>query len=227
MRITIAVSWLVLSTCVATVAHAEEGERVRQLEGQVEALQGEVAELKRLVADLAASREEVATPVAPGHAELVGRPRLPSISWGGFADVEYQVESFRPDEEPDRTGNRFVLGDLDLFLSSQLSEDVSFLSEILLEFQGQGENVVDVERLLLKYEYADWLNASAGRGHTPIGYWNTHYHHGTWLYTTVERPLLFEFEDEDGILPVHYVGVELSGRVLSTEDLLLEYNAVV
>lgn len=228
MRISIVVSCVALSLCAdAAIAHSQESgesDRVGQLEGQVQALQAQVAELKRLVADLAeaAPREPV-----PARGEALGRPRLPTLEWGGFGDVQYQAESFRPDEAPDQTKNRFVLGDLDLFVTSQLSEDVSFLSEIEFEFQEQGENVVDVERLLLKYEYADWLNASAGRGHTPIGYWNTHYHHGRWLYTTVERPLLFEFEDHGGILPIHYVGVELSGRAVATESLLLDYNAVV
>jgi hypothetical protein len=56
---------------------------------------------------------------------------------------------------------------------------------------------------------------SVGRGHTAIGYYNTAYHHSTWMQTTTARPFLFEFEDRGGILPVHIVGATANGRVPS------------
>lgn len=229
MRLSIAV------LCVAPIvllgasgARADENDRVEELEGEVADLRGRVSDLTQLVEDVLAEREAEGGVVAPGlHGAPGGGLQLPSLTIGGFSDVEYQVESVRPDAASNTTRNFFRLGDLDLFLSSQLSEKVSFLSEVLIEFEDQGGNIVDVERLLLKYEYADWLNGSAGRGHTPIGYWNTHYHHGSWLQTTVERPLLFEFEDEGGILPLHFVGLELSGRSSDTDFGLVDYAALV
>jgi hypothetical protein len=48
-------------------------------------------------------------------------------------------------------------------------------------------------------------NVVVGRFHSAIGYSNTAYHHGTWLQTTTGRPLLFQFEDQGGILPIHNV----------------------
>lgn len=228
MRLSIAVLF-VAPFLAAPLAGADESERVEQLEAEVRSLKGQVADLMRLVDDLVEERHGAgAVAAAQGYHSLSEGPQLPSLSIGGFADVNYQVESFRPDgPDNDDVKNAFSLGDLDIFLTSQLSDRVSFLAEILFEFEEQGVNVIDVERLLLKYEYADWLNAVVGRGHTPVGYYNTHFHHGAWLRTTVERPLLFEFEDEGGILPLHFVGLELTGRTLDTEFATIGYNALV
>jgi hypothetical protein len=204
VRASIALLLACSTTLGASLAKAGDSDRIRQLEDEVAELRGQV---ERLVA-----RDRVERGSRGGD-DPFGAPRLPELFIGGFSDVSYAVERERPGSGGHDTTNAFELGDLDLFLSSRLSERISFLSEILIEFGGQGANVIDVERLLLKYEHEDWLRASAGRGHTPIGYWNTHFHHGTWLQTTVERPLLFEFEDEGGILPLHYLGLEGSGSV--------------
>ena len=51
--------------------------------------------------------------------------------------------------------------------------------------------------------------------HTAIGYYNTAYHHSSWLQTTTGRPLLFDFEDHGGILPIHMVGVSATGQIPS------------
>lgn len=230
MRISIAVMCAaLLALPAAPLAQAGESDRVGQLEAEVQALRGQVADLMRLVDDLVDERgTEGGVAASQGLYASGDGPQLPALSIGGFADVEYQVESFRPDgPDNNELANRFVLGDLDIFLTSQLSDRVSFLTEILLEFEDQGRNIVDVERLLLKYEYADWLNGVVGRGHTPIGYWNTNYHHGSWLYTTVDRPLLFAFEDEGGILPLHFVGLELAGRTVDTDFASFDYTALV
>ena len=45
-----------------------------------------------------------------------------------------------------------------------------------------------------------------GRFHTDIGYWNTAFHHGLWLQIPVERPHVLRFEDDGGLVPVHWVG---------------------
>jgi hypothetical protein len=98
------------------------------------------------------------------------------------------------------------------------------LSEIVFEANG-GESPstqipinafkAEPERVLLEYSLNDYFNLSAGRYHTAIGYYNTAYHHSTWLQTTTGRPFLFEFEDDGGILPVHTVGVSASGEIPS------------
>src|SRR5262249_53135937 len=72
---------------------------------------------------------------------------------------------------------------------------------------------VDVERLLVRYTRSDRLRIAAGRGHAALGYWNDAYHHGALLQPTIARPQGLRFEDDGGILPVHFVGVELSGAL--------------
>ncbi|MEO6667079.1 MAG: hypothetical protein ABIO65_09955, partial [Nitrospiria bacterium] len=57
-------------------------------------------------------------------------------------------------------------------------------------------------------------------------YWNTAYHHGAFLHTTIRRPFFLQFEDEGGVLPVHSVGLLTSGR-LFLEVGELSYSATV
>jgi hypothetical protein len=137
----------------------------------------------------------------------------------GFGDVDLHGDTQKGDT------TSFSLGELDLFVTSDISDKFKFLSEIVFEggpdnylgvIQPQ-ENVfsVDLERYLVRYSYNDYLNISAGRGHTAIGYYNTAYHHSTWLQTTTDRPFLFAFEDSGGILPIHNVGATASGLIPS------------
>jgi hypothetical protein len=89
---------------------------------------------------------------------------------------------------------------------------VSFLTEIVLESGEGDEPLLDVERYQIEYSPSDLLNVSLGRMHTMLGYWNQTYHHGVWFQTTVARPEVYEFEDHGGVLPVHELGLRLSGQ---------------
>jgi hypothetical protein len=89
------------------------------------------------------------------------------------------------------------------------------LTELVFEVHPNNEFEEDLERVLLQYSANDYLTLSAGRYHTAIGYYNTAYHHTTWFQTTTDRPFLFRFEDEGGILPSHNVGVSATGQIPS------------
>ena len=145
----------------------------------------------------------------------------PSLSLRGFGHVQFSL-----DEMGSRSNNRFALGGLDLLIQSQLSDHVSFLNETVFEPTDTGEYVLDVERVILKYDFGDYLNVQAGRFHTNIGYWNEVYHHGEWLQTAIGRPRIFDFEDENGLLPVHMTGLSLQGRI-EGEDGSVEYKVEV
>jgi hypothetical protein len=80
--------------------------------------------------------------------------------------------------------------------------------------------------LLLQYSPNDLFKLSAGRYHTAIGYYNTAYHHSTWLQTATGRPFLFQFEDGGGILPIHNVDVSATGLIPSGR-LQLHYIAEI
>ncbi len=148
----------------------------------------------------------------------------------GFGDINFHGDNQKGDT------TSFSLGELNLFVTSDVSDKFKFLSEIVFEAGpdytygvSQGDNnvfSVDVERLVLQYSRNDYFNLAAGRYHTAIGYYNTAYHHSTWFQTTTGRPFLFEFEDQGGILPIHTVGVTASGLIPSG-SLGLHYVAEV
>ena len=80
-------------------------------------------------------------------------------------------------------------------------------------FLGEYQATKDVhhlERFQLGLRLGDptfWL----GRYHNPIGYWNTQYHHGAYLQTSVSRPGIMAFEGGDGPLPMHLTGLLVEG----------------
>ena len=60
-----------------------------------------------------------------------------------------------------------------------------------------------------------WLPTSSstvwlGRFHNPLGYWNTEFHHGNYLTTSISRPSIISFEEHGGgVLPMHISGLLL------------------
>jgi hypothetical protein len=81
---------------------------------------------------------------------------------------------------------------------------------------------MEVERMIVKYDYSDLFKFSAGRYHTPIGYWNSAFHHGAWLQTSTTRPELVKFGSK--IVTIHFVGVLMEGT-LPGNPLGLSYHA--
>ena len=122
--------------------------------------------------------------------------------------------------------NAFALGQFNLFITSRLSEHVSVVAEPVLEADERNAFGFELERLLLQLTANRYFNVSVGRYHTAIGWYNTAYHHSTWLQTAVGRPFLFEFEDNGGILPIHNVGLSATGQIPSG-DFDLRYVAEV
>tara|TARA_Y100001936_G_scaffold172034_1_gene168377 strand:+ start:482 stop:1654 length:1173 start_codon:yes stop_codon:yes gene_type:complete len=72
----------------------------------------------------------------------------------------------------------------------------------------------EVERLIARLNYSDHFKLSLGRYHTPLGYWNSAFHHGGWLQTTVDRPIAMKFGSK--IVPIHFVGGLLEGNIGSS-----------
>ena len=104
----------------------------------------------------------------------------------------------------------------DIFMTVEVSK-FRFLGEFLLTSEEQ-----EFERFQLGWSHKNqlfWL----GLFHNPIGYWNTSYHHGANLQTSISRPAIIEFEDRGGILPTHQAGLlvegefDLSGKKLGYE----------
>jgi len=105
---------------------------------------------------------------------------------------------------PDRPHSAFAIGTLGLRMLGQLSPSLDALAELAFETTSQGP-LADIEQVALRWRKGPGL-LEVGRVHTNFGYWNTAYHHGLWLQTPIERPRALRFEDEGGLLPVHWVG---------------------
>jgi hypothetical protein len=127
----------------------------------------------------------------------------------GFGDVNLGGSNLKG------STTAFSLGQVNLFVTSDLSDKFKFLSEVVFEAGSDNVFGVDIERFLLTYGFRDYLNLAVGRYHTAIGYYNTAYHHSTWLQTATGRPFLFRFEDQGGMLPIHNVGAQVFGKIPS------------
>src|SRR5579864_121328 len=142
-----------------------------------------------------------------------GGDTYPNLKIVGFGDVDYS-DTKRPEGPQGFSEGQFVL-----HMISALSPRVSFFSELSFTARpdagtgtppAPGYNA-EVERMILRFEKSDQLKVSFGRYHTPINYWNTAFHHGQWLQTTIERPEMIEFGGK--FLPVHFVGALVEGAV--------------
>lgn len=131
----------------------------------------------------------------------------------GFGNLNARYLDNNVSENFDMGNNFFSLGEFDLFMTSRLSNRISFLGEIVFEFESE-ETEIDPERLIIRYDVNNLLKINVGKFHLPIGYWLPTYHHGVWLQTTIDRPDIFNFEDKGGPLPSHAAGAMLSGSAL-------------
>lgn len=152
----------------------------------------------------------------------------PTLKVRGYLDLNFGAGSFvNPivfvNDGVSRSG--FQAGEMALMVSSQLSPKLSFMSEIVLAADNANAFDLDVERYLLTYKASKYFEASTGRYHTSIGYYSTAYHHGTWFQTATGRPLMYFYEDSGGLLPIHNVGVTVTGLVPGTDSLGLHWIA--
>jgi hypothetical protein len=218
-------------------------ERIRQLEQRVTDLEGARGEPAHFRADEKESPSELVAksqpalppatvqravppatvPAVQEHqhesereqvAERQMERHYPSLQIRGFADVDFSATDQK------NTTSGFNLGQLDLHLASPLSQKISYFGEITLNARFN-QYTVEVERSIIRYDYNDYFKLSFGRFHTPIGYWNTAFHHGAWLQTTIDRPFIVKFGGT--FTPVHFVGFLAEGNIPSG-DLGLSYN---
>ena len=158
--------------------------------------------------------------------EVINIPHLPEMKFRGFFDTRFVVANQNlavinnsPGSMTPATqgGNdTFMLGIMDLFVTSQITDHFSYLAEIGFQADTSSNGIgVDLERTQLSYTPNDKFSMNIGRSHAMLGYYNTAFHHGTWFQTTIDRPRIFQFEDEGGPLPIHNVGVEAMGTVPS------------
>ena len=174
----------------------EVGDLGRRLDDQ----QREIDELK----DMVRAMEDKERAEKEAEAEMRKLLPVSGSNLGVFADMNFSTES------RDIGNDSFSLGSLGLFSTANYNDRLNFLFEMLIEVENSGAEV-DLERLWAGYTISDLLIIRAGRFHTPLGYWNKTYHHGKHLFPTVDKPFFLAFEEEDGIIPIHIIGVEVAG----------------
>jgi hypothetical protein len=149
-------------------------------------------------------------PVVTAHAQDDGQ--FPTVHALLFGDATY-IATDR------KIPAGFSLGQLVGHVNASLSDHLTFFGELSATAQSTGY-AFEVERSILRYDLNDAVKISVGRYHTPIGYWNTAFHHGAWLQTTVSRPEMIKFGSQ--LIPTHFVGAFAEGNVPSG-DLGLSY----
>ena len=117
----------------------------------------------------------------------------------------------------------FGFGEQDLFITSELSDRLSFLGETVFKYAPSSPTdlSVSVKRVIIKYNLVGNHNIILGKIHTPLNYWNDTYHHGRVFFPTIERPLLFGAE----IIPLHSTGISFQGHNLG--NLKFGYDVVI
>jgi len=193
----------------ATNAPASADDISRQLLQRIDQLEAKVKQLEdKQSAPAAAAVAVAAAPEPPPPVEMPTvnevAPRLKMIVFG---DVGGQGYTHIPDT--------FLFGSLDLFMRARLSDKVSVLGEVLFTAENDNSISPDVERLLLTYRQNDYFTASIGRMHSWIGYYNTAFNKGEFLETTTDRPFIFAFDDQGGVLPMQEVGLNMTGKIPS------------
>ncbi|OLD17625.1 MAG: hypothetical protein DMG86_10640 [Acidobacteria bacterium] len=152
--------------------------------------------------------EHLSTQMHDEHSQNVRdvEGHFPSMQLRGFGDVDFSATDERG------TTSGFTLGQFVLHVASPLSKKVAYFGE--LSFTAQPTSyTADVERSIIRYSYNDHFKLSFGRYHTPINYWNTAFHHGLWLQTTISRPEMIRFGGR--FLPVHFLGMLAEGNIPS------------
>ena len=195
--------------------------RLDQLEAEVRTLKSQLAAAQLAATNVPAPQ----TPPVPIAAALTGPPadaaahehdqdgdtangdgwRAPITKIHWFSDIGFTATDRKAGT------SSFGLGQLDLFLTSQLAEDWKVLSEIVFRAGTDNRFVVNPERLLVQYDPTDRIQIAMGRFHSSVGYYNVAYHHGSWFETAATRPSLFAA----GFIPYHNVGVSSRAQLPS------------
>ena len=144
--------------------------------------------------------EEVLSTSGLGHGD-----EAPEIIAMGFGDVGYISKDGSSEDG-------FAVGQIVAHINATMGDSFGVFGEFSMSARDSDYHT-SVERLIVKYDFSDRYKLSAGRYHTPIGYWNSGFHHGAWLQTTVSRPEVFKFGSK--IVPIHFVGALMEGLIPS------------
>lgn len=126
--------------------------------------------------------------------------------FNGFGHIEFHLDK-------DENGNTasFVLGEHDFFITSTITDKISFLGEYVIRFNKNSPTnyLPSIERSLVKFNYVNNHSIIVGKIHTPVNYWNDVYHHGRVFFPVIDRPIAFNY-----LVPIHTLGLQFQGQNL-------------
>jgi len=123
--------------------------------------------------------------------------------FNGFGHQEFTLN------KRDSINGYFSIGEHDLFVTSNLSDKISFLGEYVFRYNGNSPTnfLPSIERSFLKFNYLNQNAIIVGKIHTPVNYWNDVYHHGRVFFPVIDRPAAFSY-----FVPLHTLGLQLQGQ---------------
>lgn len=113
-------------------------------------------------------------------------------------------------------------GSFALFVTSQLSDRVSVLSEVSFSNSGKTSSF-ELQRLMVRYNFQDYFSVRAGKMFTPIGYWNNQYTLGLVLQPTISRPAALRTVADGGVLQYKDNGVQIEGDNITAARLSYKF----
>ena len=206
----------------------DPSELIRTLLERINSLEKRVAELEaQKVSSIPPAQPVTGPGMIPGGHHEAPPPAQdgegPVMKISGFGDVAFAAADNRS------MNDGFSEGQFILHIASALSPKVTYFGELSftarrdagLGFPPATGFNAEVERTIIRYDYNDHLKVSFGRYHTPVNYWNTAFHHGAWLQTTISRPEMTQFGGS--FIPVHFVGGLVEGATPAA-GLNVNYN---
>ncbi len=112
------------------------------------------------------------------------------------------------------TKTNFNTGNFVLFVTSQLNERISVLSEVSFK-NSKNQSSFEVQRLMMRYFIKDYFSLRIGKMFTPIGYWNNQFTLGLVLQPTIQRPMAIRPVSDGGVLQYRDAGIQIEGENIS------------
>ena len=111
------------------------------------------------------------------------------------------------------------IGDVELLLTAQITDKLSFLGEVIYTI----DDGLEIDRLMIKYQFNDYVHVSVGRLYTPMGLWNTTFYHQARVLTpTIDHPVIIADDADFGVLDNKDEGIQIGGENIS--DIRLGYK---
>lgn len=145
-----------------------------------------------------------------------GQPEISNVNTtqtNNFAGVSPTGQYIKKDTTLSKTN--FNTGTFALFVTSQLSDRFSVLSEVSFSNSGN-KTSFEVQRLMVRYNLHEYFSIRAGKMFVPLGYWNNQFTLGLILQPTIQRPVALRTVSDGGVLQYKDTGIQFEGENITS-----------